>query len=136
MPDTSTPPTESGTTVTGLVSGIVSDAQELFRQQVAMARAEIRDDLRRSQHAVALLAVGAVILVPAVVLLCNEIVYALHELAGFSRWASYGIVGGVTAVVGAALIAAGVNRFRSFHPLPHKTVEALKENLRWMTNPK
>jgi hypothetical protein len=122
--------------VTGLVSGIVNDAQELFRQQFAMAKAEIRADIRRTQHAVALLAVGAVILVPAFLLLCHEAVYALHELAGFSRWASYGIVGAVTAVIGGALVAAGVSRFRSSHLLPEQTVEAIKENVRWMTNPK
>lgn len=136
MPDTSTLPTESGPTVTGLVSGIVSDAQELLRQQVAMARAEIRADVRRGLQAAALLAVGAGVLVPAVMLLCDMLVYDLHEQAGFSRWASFGIVGGVTALVGAALVAAGVIRFRSFSPLPEQTVAAIKENVRWMTNPK
>jgi hypothetical protein len=136
MPDTSTLPTESGPTVTGLVSGIVNDAQELMRQQVAMARAEVRAEVRRASQAAALLSVGAVVLVPAAILLCNMLVYALHEQAGFSRWASYGIVGGVTVVIGAALVAAGIGRFRSFNPLPDQTVEAFKENVRWMTNPK
>jgi len=136
MPDTSTRPAESGQTVTGLVSGIVNDAQELIRQQLAMARAEVRADVRRSLQAGALLAVGAVVLVPAAILLCNMLVYALHEQAGFSRWASYGIVGGVTVLIGGALVAAGIGRFRSFNPLPDQTVEAFKENVRWMTNPK
>jgi len=129
------PPPE-GQTVTGLVSGILQDAQQLVKQQVALVRAEIKADFQRSVQAATLLAVGALALVPAAFLLCNMLVYLLHELAGLSLWASYGIVGGVFALLGVVLVAVGVQRFRSFNPLPDQSVEAIKENARWMTNPK
>jgi len=122
--------------MTGLVSGILHDAQELIKQQVALARAEIKADLQRTVRAAVLLAVGALVMVPAVFLLCNMLVYMLHELAGLSQWASYGIVGGALAVLGAVLALIGIQRFRSFNPLPDQSVEAFKENVRWMTNPK
>jgi len=134
-PETMNPPPE-GQTVTGLVSGILQDAQELVKQQVALVRAEIKADFQRSVRAATLLAVGALALVPAAFLLCNMLVYVLHEQAGLSLWASYGIVGGAFALLGAVLIAVGVQRFRSFNPLPDQSVEAIKENVRWMTNPK
>jgi len=134
-PETIHPPPE-GQSVTGLVSGILQDAQQLFKQQVALVRAEIQSDLHRSVQAATLLAVGALALVPAVFLLCNMFVYLLHEIAGLSLWASYGIVGGVFALLGFVLVALGVQRFRSFNPLPDQSVEAIKENVRWMTNPK
>jgi len=133
--ETFSPPAE-GQSVTGLVSGIISDAQELFKQQVALVRAEIKADFRKTVDAAVLLAVGALVLVPAIFLLCNMFVYMLVELAGLRVWAGYGIVGGVFAVLGAALVFAGVQRFRSFNPLPDQSVEAIKENVRWMTNPK
>ena len=133
--ETVSPPAE-GQSVTGLVSGIISDAQELLKQQVALVRAELKADFRRTVQAATLLAIGVLILVPAVFLLCTMFVFMLHELAGLSVWASYGIVGGVFAVVGAVLIAVGIQRFRSFNPLPDQSVEAIKENVRWMTNPK
>lgn len=132
--ETASPP--EGQTVTGLVSGILNDAQELVKQQVAMVRAEIKADFRRTVQAAVLLAVGAVVLVPALFLLCNMFVYLLHELAGLSVWASYGIVGGLFAVAGVVLVLVGIQRFRSFNPLPDQSVEAFKENVRWMTNPK
>jgi len=134
-PETMSPPPE-GQTVTGLVSGILQDAQQLVKQQVALVRAEIKADFQRSVQAATLLAVGALALVPAAFLLCNMLVYLLHELAGLSLWASYGIVGGVFALLGVVLVAVGVQRFRSFNPLPDQSVEAIKENARWMTNPK
>jgi len=134
-PETVSPPPE-GQSVTGLVSGILQDAQQLFKQQVALVRAEIKADFDRCIRAAALLAAGALILVPAAFLLCNMLVYLLHELAGLSVWASYGIVGGAFAVLGVVLVLVGVQRFRSFNPLPDQSVEAIKENVRWMTNPK
>jgi len=133
--ETVSPPAE-GQSVTGLVSGIISDAQELFKQQIALVRAEIKADFRRTVNAAVMLAVGAMVLIPAAFLLCNMFVYMLVELAGLRVWASYGIVGGVFAVLGAALVLAGVQRFRSFNPMPDQSVEAIKENVRWMTNPK
>jgi hypothetical protein len=133
--ETVSPPAE-GQSVTALVSGIISDAQDLVKQQVALVRAEIKADFQRTVNAAVLLAVGALVSVPATFLLCNMFVYMLVELAGFRVWASYGIVGGVFAVFGAALVLVGLQRFRSFNPLPDQSVEAIKENVRWMTNPK
>jgi hypothetical protein len=132
--DTVSPP--EGQSVTGLVSGILSDAQELMKQQVALVRAELKADFRRTVQAATLLAVGGLAAVPSVFLVCNMFVYLLHELAGLSVWASYGIVGGAFVVVSGVLIGVGIQRFRSFNPLPDQSVEAFKENVRWMTNPK
>jgi len=133
--ETVSPPPE-GQSVTGLVSGIIGDAQELMKQQMALVRAEIKADFRRTVAAATLVAVGALAALPAVFLLCNLFVYLLHEEAGLTRWASYGIVGGVFVVLSAVLIGVGIQRFRSFNPLPDQSVEAFKENVRWMTNPK
>jgi len=132
--ETVSPP--DGPSVTALVSGILHDAQELVKQQVALVRAELKADFRRTVQAATLLAVGAVCTIPALFLVCNMFVYMLHELAGLSVWASYGIVGGVFLVLSAVLIGVGIQRFRSFNPLPDQSVEAFKENVRWMTNPK
>jgi len=133
--ETMNPPAE-GQTVTGLVSGILGDAQELVKQQMALFQAEIKADFHRTVNAALLLAVGAFVCLPAVFLLCNLLVYLLHEEAGLTRWAGYGIVGGAFALLGAALVLIGVQRFRSFNPMPDQSVEAFKENVRWMTNPK
>jgi hypothetical protein len=134
-PETMTPLPE-GQTITGLVSGILRDGEELIKQQVALARAEIKADFQRGVRAATLLGVGVLALVPAVLLLAHMFVYLLHEQGGLSRWASYGIVGGAFALLGAVLVAVGVQRFRSINPMPDQTVEAIKENVRWMTNPK
>ena len=54
MADTtySPPDPAAAPSVTGLVSGILADAQELLKQQIALAKAEIRSDLQKTKQAV------------------------------------------------------------------------------------
>jgi hypothetical protein len=132
---TETAPPSEGQSVTELVSGIVADSQELVKQQFALLRAEMKEDFRRTVRSALLIAVGGVLALPAAVLLCFTIVYAINA-AGLSLSASFLIVGGAAAIGSAILIGIGVQRFRSFNALPDQTVEAFKENVRWMTSPK
>ena len=132
--DTYSPPDQQ--TLTGLVSGIIGDAQTLIQQQVALVREEIRSDLRKTKEAVASIAAGVGVAALAAVPLVFAVVYLLHELALWPLWASFLTVGVVLAVAGGGLIFAGVQRFRSFNPLPDQSVEALKENLQWIKHPK
>jgi hypothetical protein len=122
--------------ITALVSGIINDAQELFKQQVTLVRSEIRSDFQKTKQAVSALALGVGVAAMAAVLACLALVYLLHWAApDLPLWACYAIVGGVLAAVGGALIYAGVKKFESFNPLPDQSVEALQENLQWRTNP-
>jgi len=123
------------TSVTQLVSGIVSDAQELIKQQLTLFRTEIKDDLRKTKEASIMLVLGIVCAAVGAVLLLNMVVFVLHEAAGLSLWASYAIVGGFMAAVGGGLILTGIEKFKSFNPLPDQSVQALKENVQWITNP-
>ena len=132
--DTYAPPDERS--VTSLVSGIVNDAQVLMQQQLALFREEIRTDLRKTKEAVTAIAAGVGVAALAVGPLVFMFVALLHELALWPWWASALTVGAVFAVIGGALIAVGVQRFRSFNPLPDQSVAALKENLQWIKHPK
>jgi len=132
--DTYAPPDERS--VTSLVSGIVNDAQTLMQQQLALFREEIREDLRKTKEAATAIAAGVAVAGLALGPLVFMLVALLHELALWSWWASAATVGVVFAIIGGALIAVGVQRFRSFNPLPDQSVEALKENLQWIKNPK
>jgi MFS family permease len=132
--DTYAPPDERS--VTSLVSGIVNDAQTLMQQQLALFREEVRTDLRKTRDAVTAIAAGVGVAAVALGPLVFMFVALLHELAGWSWWASAGTVGAVLAVVGGVLIGLGIQRFRSFNPMPDQSVEALKENLQWIKHPK
>ncbi len=120
--------------LTPLVSGIIQDAQTLLRQQLTLFQTEVKQDLRRTRDAAIPLGAGVAVAFIALILLCFTAVYALVWIwPDLSLFAAFGIITGVVAVIGIALIMTGKAKFDSFNPLPDKTVEGLKENIQWKT---
>lgn len=132
--------TSSESSVTNLVSGILNDAQELFKQQVVLLKHEVKDDLRKTRDAALVLVIGTGVVGLGGLLLCWGLVYLLRWAAGgedhLPLWASFGIVGGILAIVGGIVCYLGKKKFDSFNPLPEETAEALKENVQWIMKPK
>ena len=121
--------------MTELVSGIVSDAQTLIRQQVSMLRTEIKEDMRRTKEAAKYMGFGAGLAALGGLFLVISLVYLLNWLApALPEWACWAIVGGVLFVGGAGAMYAGKRIFDSFNPLPDKSAQALEENLTWIAN--
>src|SRR5438874_10016545 len=104
--------TASDQSVTTLVSGIVHDAQELMKQQVALIRTEIREDFRKTKEALLMLVLGALAAMPAGLLLLFGIVHVLFWAApGATLGGWFLIVGGVIGIASAVLIFSGVKKF-------------------------
>jgi Flp pilus assembly protein TadB len=123
--------------VTALVTGIINDAQELIKQQMALARTEIQADLRKTKEGARALALGLGIVALGCLLLCFMLVYLLDwAVPQLTLWGWFGIVGAVLAAVGLGLLHAGSKQFESFNPLPDQSTQALKENVQWLTRRK
>lgn len=122
-----------GTSVTGLVAGIINDAQTLLKQQAEMLKSEVREDFKRSKRAAEFGAVGIVCTTVGALGLITALAYLLHEQFQFAMWASWGIVGGLFMIAGVALGGFSYVLLERFNPLPDKTFNALKENITWQT---
>lgn len=122
-------------TMTELVSGILTDAQTLVKQQVTMFRAELKEDIRRTKEATRYMGIGAALVAVGALLLIVSLVYLLQwfvpSLPEFACWA---IVGGVITTAGVIALAVGQHLFNKFNPLPDKTFNALQENVTWIAN--
>jgi Putative Actinobacterial Holin-X, holin superfamily III len=120
--------------VTQLVSGIMSDAQKLTRQQLALLRYEVKEDLHKAREAGFFLAWGLGTALMGALLFCLMLVHLLSWTAPeLPLWGCYGIVGGLVAALGSALFFAGIHKVRSFDPPLDQSVQALKENVQWLT---
>src|SRR4051794_10531846 len=119
--------------VTGLVSGIINDAQTLLKQQAEMLKAEVREDFKRSKRAAEFGALGIVCATVGALGVVTALVYLLHEQYQFAMWASWGIVGGLFLIAGVALGGFSYVLLERFNPLPDKTLNAIKENISWQT---
>jgi hypothetical protein len=130
-------PPESEQNLSALVTGIVNDAQELFKQQVNLFRHEVKEDFRKTKEAALPMAAGLWLAALGSLLLCVTVALLLNlAFPPEHSWAGFAIVGAAVALAGGGLFYAGKKKFDSFNPLPDKSAEALKENLEWVTKPK
>jgi len=117
------------------VSGIIDDSQRLLKQQLDLLRAEIREDLRKAKEGAGFMSVGAALAAVGAVVTVFALVYLLAWLApSLPLWACYAIVGVAVLAVGGGLVFAGARVFRSIHAVPEQSVQAIEENVKWLTN--
>lgn len=124
-------------TFSELVTGIVHDVGELFKQQTALIQWEMREDYRKTKEAVFALGLGVGTMILGGLLLVQMVVHLLAwAVPALAMWGAYAIVGGLLLASGAVLYYLGQERFKAFNPLPDKSVEVMKENMQWLANRK
>jgi len=134
----------SDPSLSSLVGGIVSDVQDLVKQQLQLTRHEIEDDLRKARDAAALFALGVGVCLLSAISFCLMLAHLLHWLtgpqgldpAGFPLWACHGVVGATLVVIGGCLTGVGRQKMKTVHPMNNQATQALKENVQWLTTPK
>jgi len=129
---------QNDTSVSRLVAGIIDDTQRLLTQQTELLKADIRKDLRETKDTGLALGLATVLLGLGGLLLLFMLVYLLNWLwpEQLPLWGSFGIVGGLLTAVGAVAYYHGRQKLEHLNPLPENSVEAIKENLQWKTNPR
>jgi len=124
--------TEPG--VATLVGGIMQDVRELFVQQLTLFQTEIKHDVQRAIYAIAPMIFGAVLCVPAVLLLGMGCAFFLSWLVPeLPLWGSFAIVGGTVALCSIGLVLSGRYLFEKVRILPEQSLQGLKENIQWKT---
>ncbi|HOC19169.1 MAG TPA: phage holin family protein [Vicinamibacterales bacterium] len=115
-----------------LLSGAINDVRELFRQEVSLARAEIRQEVTNAKSAAVKLGAAAVTGLFATLLLLIALARGLSDLFAMPVWAGFTIVGGVLAIAAGVLVAVAWPNIKSVSPMPERTVRTMKENLEWV----
>jgi hypothetical protein len=123
--------------VTELVTGIIADAQSLFKQQIEMLTHEIKEDFGKTREAGSMIGLGAGVgLVGGLLLGLMLVELTRWALPDLPLWACYGSWGTLMFIIGAALAYMGKLKLDSFNPLKDETAQSVKENVAWITNPK
>jgi hypothetical protein len=117
--------------IADVLSSAVHDAQDLVRGEIALAKAELRDEVKRAGAGAAALAAAGVAAMIGIVMLLTAVAWAISELAGWPVWAGFGVVAVVVLLVAGILAYVGKNRLASERRMP-LTVDTMKENMKWM----
>jgi len=131
-PQSPTPGTEDRS-VGELLSAVTSDVQQLFRQEVELAKAEVREEATKAGKAAGMFG-GAGFAGYMVALFASlAVMFALANVMD-TAWAAL-IITVLWGVAGAVLFVKGRSRMREVSPKPEQTVETLKEDAEWARHP-
>jgi hypothetical protein len=115
----------------GLVGDIISDVQQLVRQEMTLARTEIEDEWLKLKAAMLVMVSIAIFAVVSVGLIAQTLAHAISELASEPLWLGYGITS-LTFMIGAVALYLLFRHKLEIHFVPRQTVQSIKENLRWI----
>jgi hypothetical protein len=110
-----------------LFSDAVGQLAKLIGNEFALARAELSEKAGQAGRAAAMMGAGAVIMIPALVMLLFAAAAALMH-AGVSDPVAYLIVGLAAAIVSVALVAIGINRLSGDALKPTATIEEIERD--------
>jgi uncharacterized membrane protein YqjE len=113
-----------------LISQVAGDVSTLFRQEVALAKAELKEEAAKAGKAGGMLAGAGFAGYMVAVLLSLALVLALGDVMP-DGWAAV-IVAVLWAIVGGVLYAVGRKRMKDVDPVPRQTVETLREDAQWV----
>jgi uncharacterized membrane protein YqjE len=125
--------TSDDKTIGQLIGDVSDDLSRLFRQEVELAKVELRTEATKAGKAAGMLGGAGVAAHMAVLLLSLAVMFALGAIMPLG-WAAL-IVAVVWGIVAAVLYSSGRARMRTVSPVPKQTVETLKEDAQWLKHP-
>ena len=117
--------------IADVIKSALRDAQDLVRGEIALAKAEAREEIGRISMGVGLLAGAAIAAVLGLVFLMATIAWAISEVLAWPVWAGFGIVTVLALILAGILAYMGKSRLTAARHMP-RTIDTLKENMEWM----
>jgi len=116
-------------TVGELFGRVTGDLSTLFRQELELAKTEIKEEVTKAGKGAGMLSGAGIAGLYALMLLSFAGAWGLAETV--SRGVAFLIMGGVWVAIAAALFVVGRRQLATVNPVPEQTVETLKEDAQW-----
>lgn len=113
-----------------LLKSTLHDAQDLVRGEIALAKAEMRQEVRKVGAGAAAFAAAGVAALLAVVFLLTAAAWGITAALGWPAWSGFAIVGTVVLLVALVLAMMGKKRFNGEQRMP-LTTETMRETMQW-----
>lgn len=124
--------TQSDRSLSELFSRLTSDVSTLFREELELAKVELRAEAKQAGKAAGKLGAAGVIGLIAALLLSWALAFLIAEV--LPTWAGFAIVGAIYAIVAAVMGMNGKKELDKVDPTPRQTVDTLQEDKEWLKN--
>ena len=110
---------------------LAQDSATLVRQEMNLAKAELKSNLKSVARDAAMVAVGGILALVGVTVLIAFLVVAVGDALD-NYWLGALLVGLVFVVVGGLLAKKNLNNLKRDDLGPDQTIQTLKEDKRWL----
>jgi len=117
---------EDDNSIGGLLRQLAHEIPMLFTKELALAKAEMRENLRATKAGVAAVATGGAVMLAGLVILLMAGVYGLATV--LPAWLSALIVGAAALIVGWIMVSAGKKQFEPGSLKPDHTLHSLHKD--------
>ena len=121
-----------GESFRGLLRGILMDLRTLIREEIALARVEIREQAGRAKAAALSFGIAAAALAFGGIFLLIALATAVADLLDWPVWAGFLVVALLLSVIGVVTLTSGRKQLQRVHAVPEETISTLKENSEWI----
>ncbi len=115
-----------GESVPGLFRKLANDVSTLFRQEIALAKAEMTSTVSDVRTGIASVAMGGAVLYAGILFLLGGVMLLLTEWMSL-MWAAF-LVGAVVAVIGLIMLASGRKKMSAESLAPDRTMDSLRKD--------
>jgi uncharacterized membrane protein YqjE len=110
---------------------LAQDSATLIRQEVALAKLEMRENVKSAARDMTMIVVGGAIAAVGALVLTAFLVILLGSLMA-NYWLAALIVGVLYLIVGGGLAWSNLKRLRESELKPEHTIDSLKEDKQWL----
>ncbi len=115
-----------------LLGRVTTDLSTLMRQEVELAKVELKEEATKAGKASGMLAGAGAVGYLVLVFLALALMFALDAVMP-TGWAAL-ITAVVLGIIAGVLFVMGKKRMKQVNPKPEQTVETLKEDVQWAKN--
>ena len=112
-----------------LIGDMSSELSTLMRKEVELAKIELKDEVRQAGKAGGMLGAGAFAGYFALLFASFALAFLLDEVMHTAL--AFLIVAAVYGIPAVLLMGRGTSEMKNVDPVPHQTVETLKEDVEW-----
>lgn len=135
-PETVPPPS-----IPTLLRDLRDETSTLLRQEVALAKTELKENVARAGHHAAQIAIGGFVAYAGIIVLLIGIGHLLGAVltrAGLdprlAAWLAPSVIGLVVAIVGWSLLAKARTALSHDDLAPRQTIDSLRASKQWVQN--
>jgi uncharacterized membrane protein YqjE len=125
-------PTGSEPPLGDLFRQLAQDSATLVRQEVALAKAEIRENVKTVARNATMIAIGAVLALLGGLVLVAFLVMVLGDALWNEYWLGALIVGALFVIIGGIMAKKALGNLKKESLAPEQTIETLKEDKQWL----